>query len=152
MSRSDGPDAPQVPTIRGRPFTEGNAGRPPGSKNRTTVLAAALLEGEAEELVRKGVELAKAGDRVMLKFFLERILPRDRLIQLDLPKMNFADDTVEALGHIMRAVSEGRISPSEAAALGTLINSYTRAIDMADVVKRLDTLEAAIQMKQRRAP
>jgi hypothetical protein len=151
MSRSDGPDVPQVP-IRGHPFTEGNAGRPPGSKNRTTVLAAALLEGEAEELVRKGVELAKAGDRVMLKFFLERILPRDRLIQLDLPKMNFADDTVEALGHIMRAVSEGRISPSEAAALGTLINSYTRAIDMADVVKRMDTLEAAIQIKGRRAP
>ena len=59
--------------------------------------------------------------------------------------MDFADDAVEALGHIMRAVSEGRISPSEAAALGTLVNSYTRAIDMADVVKRLDSLEAQIK-------
>ncbi len=88
----------------------------------------------------------------MLKFFLERILPRDRLIRLDLPEMNFADDAVEALGHIMRAVTDGRITPSEAAALGTLVNSYTRAIDMADVVKRIDSLEAAIQIKQRRAP
>jgi hypothetical protein len=42
----------------------------------------------------------------------------------------------------MRAVSEGKISPSEGAALATLINSYTGAIDQADVVKRLDRLEA----------
>jgi hypothetical protein len=75
--------------------------------------------------VRKGVELAKAGDVPMLKFLLGRILPRERLIELDLPEMNFADDAVEALGYIMRAVSEGRISPSEAAALGALINSQT---------------------------
>src|SRR5208282_2142242 len=134
MGRSEGSGAPQIPNTPGRPFGNGNPGRPRGSKNRTTLLAAALLEGEAEELVRKGVELAKAGDPVMLKFFLERILPRDRLIQLDLPEMNFADDVVEALGHIMRAVSEGRISPREGAALAALINSQTRAIDMADVV------------------
>ena len=152
MSRSDGPDAPQVPTTIGRPFANGNPGRNPGSKNRTTLLAAALLEGEADELLRTAIALAKAGDRVMLKFFLERILPRERLIQLDLPEMNFADDAVEALGHIMRAVSEGRISPNEGAALAALINSQTRAIDMADVVKRLDSLQAAIQMKERRAP
>ncbi len=152
MSRSQGSGAPQIPDARGRQFAKGNPGRPTGSKNRTTLLAAALLEGETEELVRKGVELAKAGNVVMLKFFLERILPRDRLIRLDLPEMNFADDAVEALGHIMRAVTDGRITPSEAAALGTLVNSYTRAIDMADVVKRIDSLEAAIQIKQRRAP
>jgi hypothetical protein len=151
MSRSRR-NVPKVATAPGRPFPEGNPGRPRGSKNRATLLAAALLEGETEELVRKGVELAKAGNVVMLKFFLERSLPRDRLIQLDLPEMNFADDAVEALGHIMRAVSEGQISPSEAAALGTLVNSYTRAIDMADVVKRIDSLEAAIQIKERRAP
>jgi hypothetical protein len=36
-------------------------------------LADALLEGEEEELVRKGIELAKAGDPQMLKFFLDRI-------------------------------------------------------------------------------
>ena len=152
MGRSNSPDSRQIPTTRGRPFPNGNPGRPPGSKNRSTLLAAALLEGKAEELVRKAVEVALGGDVAMLKFLLGRSLPRERLIKLDLPQMNFADDAVEALGHIMRAVSEGRISPSEAAALGTLVNSYTRAIDMADVVKRIDSLEAAIQIKERRAP
>ena len=151
MSRSDGPDAPQVPTI-GRPFANGNPGRKPGSKNRNTLVATALLDGDAEELVRKAVALAKAGNVVMLKFLLGRILPRERPIELDLPQMDFADDAVEAIGSIMRAVSEGMITPSEAASMATLVNSQARAIDMADVVKKLDSVVAAIQIKERRAP
>lgn len=145
MRRTDGSGVPQARGIRGRPFIKNNPGRPPGSKNRATLLAAALSQGEADQLVRKAFALAKAGNVVMLKFLLGRILPRERLIEVALPQMEFADDGVEALGGIMRAVSEGRISPSEGAALATLVNSYTNAIDMADVVKRLDALEAARQ-------
>ncbi|HEY1803323.1 MAG TPA: hypothetical protein VGG45_02475 [Terracidiphilus sp.] len=137
--------APAVPATRGRPFAKGNGGRKPGSKNRTSLLAAALLEGEAEGLVRVAVDLAKRGHPGTLKFLLSRILPRERLIKIDLPRMDFADDAVEAHGTIMRAVSEARISPSEAAVLATLVNSYARAIDLADVVKRLDALEAEIK-------
>ena len=33
----------------------------------------------------------------MLKFLLSRTMPRDRLVKLDLPRMIFADDGVEAL-------------------------------------------------------
>jgi hypothetical protein len=138
-------NAPRVPAIRGRPFGHGNPGRKPGSKNRTTLVAAALLHGEAEQLLRKAVDLAMGGNLVMLKFLLGRMLPRERLIELDLPRMDFADDAVEALGCIMRAVSEGKISPSEGAALAGVINSYSHAIDMADVVKRLDALEAQVK-------
>ena len=69
----------------------------------------------------------------------------ERPIKLDLPRMEYADDAVEALGRVMCDVSEGKISPSEGAALATMVNSYTRAIDLADVVKRLDTLEAQIK-------
>ena len=60
--------------VRGRPFEKGNGGRRPGSKNRTTVVAEALLEGEEVFLVSKAIELAKAGDTQMLKFLLDRIL------------------------------------------------------------------------------
>jgi hypothetical protein len=90
--------------------------------------------------VRKAIELAKAGDVAMLKFLLERILPRERLIKLDLPRMEFADDAVEALGKVMSDVAEGRMTPSEGAAVAPLINSCARAIDMADLVKRMDSL------------
>ena len=94
--------------------------------------------------MRKAVEIAKAGDIQMLKFLLSRMLPRDRPIKIDLPQMNSADDAVEALGRITRAVSEGIITPIEAAALATLVNSYARAIDLAEVVKRMDALEGKI--------
>jgi hypothetical protein len=103
--------------------------------------------GEEQELVRKGIELAKRGDVQMLKFLLSRILPRERAITINLPKMEFADDAVEALGSIVRAVSVGSISPSEGAALATLVDSYVAAINMADVVKRIDALEAKIRGK-----
>jgi hypothetical protein len=143
--RQSRPESTQGPTSRGRPFINGNSGRKPGSRNRATLVTAALLQGEADELIGKAVELAKAGDVVMLKFLLGRILPRDRVVKLDLPQMDFADDAVEGLGHIMGAVSEGRISPSEGASLATLVKSYTGAIDVADLVMRMNSLEAQIR-------
>ncbi len=122
----------RTPRVRGRPFAKGNGGRPPGSKNQNTLILAALLDGEQEKLVRKAIELAVAGSVPMLQFFLSRMLPRERVIGLDLPKMETADDAVEALATITSAVCEGKITPGEAASLADLINSYARAIDNAD--------------------
>ncbi len=76
-------------------FGAGNPGRPRGSKNRTTAIAQALLAVEETELVRKGIELAKAGDVQMLKFLLDRILPKERLIQIDIPRLDFADEAID---------------------------------------------------------
>ena len=59
----------RTPRVRGRPFRNGNGGRPPGSKNQNTLILEALSHGDKEELVRKGLELAKAGDVSMLRFF-----------------------------------------------------------------------------------
>lgn len=109
------------------------------------MISQALLEGEEEDLVRKAIELAKAGDVAMLKYLLGRLLPRERPIKVDLPRMDFADDAVEALGSVTKAVSEGKISPSEGASLATVINSYSRAIDIADVVKRINALEEKLK-------
>ena len=89
MRRSNGPDTPRIPATRGRPFAEGNPGRRPGSKNCSTLLAAALLEGETEALLRKAIQLARAGNVPMLKFLLSRTMPRDRLVKLDLPANGF---------------------------------------------------------------
>ena len=141
MRQSNGPDILNAPATRGRPFAKGNPGRKPGAKNRSTLLATALLEGETEALLRRAIQVARAGDVVMLKFLLGRLLPRERPIAIELPEMEFADDGVAALGSIMRAVSIGAISPDEGAKLATIVKSYTDAIDMADVVKRLDAIE-----------
>jgi hypothetical protein len=149
MRRSNGPDTPPIPATRGRPFSRGNPGRRPGAKNRTTVLATALLEGQTAALLGTAIQLALAGDVVMLKFLLGRLLPRERPVTIELPEMKFADDGVEALGSIMRAVSIGAISPDEGAKLATIVKSYTDAIDNADVVKRVDALESQIRGPER---
>ena len=148
MSRSNGPDS-QIPAARGRPFARGNPGRKPGSKNRSTLLAAAMLEDHTPALLTTAIALALGGNALLLKFFVDRLLPRERLITIDLPKMEFADDGVVALGAIMRAVSIGKITPNEGANLAAIVKSYTDAIDMADVVKRLDALESHIRGPER---
>ena len=53
-------DAPQR---RGGRFKPGNPGKPKGARHKTTLAIEALLDGEAEALTRKAIELAKAGAR-----------------------------------------------------------------------------------------
>ncbi len=123
---------------RGRPFEKGNGGRRPGSRNRATVVAEALLKDEEVELVRKAKELAKAGDVPMLKFLLDRILPKERSVRVDLPPIVFANDAVDALGAIIAAVATGQIAPGEASALASLVAAYARTINVADLELRMD--------------
>lgn len=54
-------------------FAPGNSGRPAGARHKTTLAIEALLEGEAEALTRKAIELALAGDMTALRLCLERI-------------------------------------------------------------------------------
>ena len=67
-------------------------GRPKGSLNKATLASQALLDGEAEALTRKVVELAKEGHPVALRLCLERLLPprKDRPINFTLPKIKGA--------------------------------------------------------------
>src|SRR5690242_478565 len=76
---------------RGRflPGRSGNpAGKRPGTRNRATILAAALGEGEGEAAVRVVIDKALAGDVVAARFVVDRLSPkpRGRAIQLDLPE------------------------------------------------------------------
>ena len=64
-------------TPESRPLTDILASyRPKGARNRATLAAETLLDGEAEALTRKAVELALAGDTTALRLCLERVLPR----------------------------------------------------------------------------
>src|SRR5918995_1704061 len=72
---------------RGRPFAPGNPGRPKGSRHKSTLAAAALLDDEADAITRKAIELAKKGNPVALKLCLDRIAPprKGRPVPFDLP-------------------------------------------------------------------
>jgi hypothetical protein len=88
------------------------------------LFSAALLEGEQPELLRLAIEIARRGNVPMLKFLLARWLPRERLIKIDLHRIVSANDALEALQHIVRAVSAGMISPAEGAALTALLTPF----------------------------
>src|SRR5262249_2514726 len=132
--------------VRGRPFEKGNGGRRPGSKNRTTLVAAALLKGEEVELVRKAIELAKAGDTQMLKFLLDRLLPKERTVRVDLPAMDHSCDAIDALAAVIDAVGGGRIAPNEAATLATLVGAYARVLDVAELEERMEKIERYLRV------
>jgi hypothetical protein len=128
---------------RGRPFAKGNPGRKPGSKNKTTILGQALLKEAEERLVRKAIEIAEAGDGSMLKFLLDRILPKERCI--DLPPFDHDCDPVERCEAILEAVSAARITPNEAAAFGSLAASHARIIQFAELDQRLQAIEKDLE-------
>src|SRR5712691_10620033 len=129
---------------RGRPFPKGNPGRRRGSKNKTTLLATSLAGDQGEEILRKAIEMALGGNVPMMKFLLDRILPKERPIQLELPGLDYAHDSVDAMAKIVDAVSSGRITPREAADIAQLVSAFTRAIDITDAQREIDSLKSTL--------
>jgi hypothetical protein len=130
-------------TARGRPFAKGNPGRKPGSKNKSTLIGQALLKEAEEDLLRKAIEMAKAGDGPMLKFLLDRILPKERCIEL--PPTNDDCDPVERCEAIVQGVSAGRITPNEAASLINVAGGHARIINLTEVGERLQAIEKQLK-------
>lgn len=134
---------------RGRPFQPGNPGRKAGSRNRATLAAEALLDGEAEALTRKAIETALEGDTTALRIVLERILPvrKDRPITFDLAPLAGAGDHPAALASILAAMAAGDLTPTEAQAIAALLKEHRAAVETADLAERIDTLEQRLAQR-----
>ena len=119
---------------RGRPFKPGNAGRPRGTRNRATIAAETLLDGEAEALTRKAVELALAGNVFALKICLDRILPprRERGVAINLPSLRSPGDAGEVTAAILAAVAKGEITLSEATELAKLVGAHVATLESSE--------------------
>ena len=136
---------------RGRPFRPGRsgnpAGRPRGARNRATLMLEALLDGEAEGIARKAIELAKAGDSPALKACFDRLLParRDRHVTFAFPRIRTVADLPKATAAMLAAVSEGALTPLEACELARLIEVHARALEVTDIGDRLAALEERLR-------
>jgi hypothetical protein len=132
---------------RGRPFQKGCSGnpqgRPLGARNTATVIAEQLLDGEAEAITRKVIELAKQGDLTALRLCLERIVPprRERPVNFTLPEINSVDHATQAMAAITAAVAKGEFTPTQAAELSRVIESYVKAIEATEIERRVRLLE-----------
>ena len=125
-------------------FSAGNSGRPRGSRNKATLAIESLLEGQAEELTQIAIKKALEGDTVALRLCMDRIAPapKDHPVLFSIPKMNNAMDASEAAGSVLTAVSEGELTPIEATRVMGLIDSYRRTLELTEIERRLQALEA----------
>src|SRR3954452_12699838 len=136
--RNNGADT--EPPARPGTFRPGNPGRPAGARNRTTLAAMALLEGEAEALTRRCVELALAGDTTAMRLCLERLLPKSRAVRLQLPMRTLADLDA-ATETVSTALAEGTIVLDEVATLTGLIDARRRVLETTEFERYLAVLE-----------
>jgi hypothetical protein len=130
---------------RGRPFKPGNPGRPPGSKNKITQIVEQLAEEQAEQLVRKAIELAQAGDVSCLRMMLDRLWPprKGQPVNVVMPPIDTSQDIFPAIASIWTAIREGRLTPDEASALSVVIDRSIQAIELHDITRRIAALEEA---------
>jgi hypothetical protein len=103
----------------------------------------ALLDGEAERLSRKAVELALDGDTTALRLCLERIAPprKDAPVTFDLPSMQTAADAAKAAGAVLNAVADGDLTPTEGAHIMALVETYRRTLETSSLEARVLALE-----------
>jgi hypothetical protein len=122
----------------GRPFPKGQSGNPAGrkrgSKNKSTLAAQILLEGEAEALTRKAVEVAMGGNALALKLCLDRLFPtrRERAVAFTLPPIENAESLAAAMTAIADATAGGELTPGEAFDLARLTDPFLRVFDARD--------------------
>src|SRR5918996_483445 len=101
---SESPLNDRFKTVGGK-FARGNSGgpgRPPGSRNKSTLAVQELLDGQAEAITQKAVDLALEGDIAALKLCLERICPprKERAVDVALPLLESTEDAARAVAGI----------------------------------------------------
>ncbi len=129
---------------RFKPGKSGNlAGKPRGARHRASRAVEILLEGEAEELTRRVIDLAKTGDVTALRLCLDRVAParKDSHITISLPSVDSAQSAVEAGFRVISAVAAGELSPDEGSRLMALLESQRRHIETHDLELRLTEIE-----------
>jgi hypothetical protein len=126
------------------PGQSGNpAGKPKGTRNKTTLAIEALLEGEADALTRKAIEMAKEGDGPALRMCLDRLAPlrKDAAVCFELPPIQTVADAVAASSALLSAVAGGDVTPDEAARIMTLLTSHKVLVETGEFERRLEALE-----------
>lgn len=145
MSSSDRKYGSKTDRTESGTFAAGNPGKPKGARHRTTLAVEALLDGEAEGLTRKAIELALAGDTVALRMCMDRIAPprKDRPVAFSLPALDRAADAASAVAAIVAAVADGELTPLEASELARVVDSYAHTLATTEFEERLARLETA---------
>lgn len=118
------------------------AGRPPGIVNQAKLRES--IAKDIPEILGAMVEQAKAGDvqaaRLLLDRTLPAIKPTDTPITLPLAGSDLGADGRA----VIAATGQGDISPDQAKTLLSGLGTLARVVETDELLKRIETLEAAI--------
>ncbi|NDF11523.1 MAG: hypothetical protein EB060_01735 [Proteobacteria bacterium] len=131
-----------------KPGQSGNpSGKPKGSRHKTTMAVQALLEGEAEAISRKAIELALMGDLTAIRLVLERVLPprKDAPVLLDITKPTSLQEVTQTIADVVDAVAGGEITPGEGQAVVNIIDNLRKAIETTELEQRITKLEEQVK-------
>jgi hypothetical protein len=94
-------------------------------------------------VVRAVIKAAKEGDMAAAKLVLERICPvrKGAPVVFDIPELMTAADLPQAVAAVTREVAEGTLSPDEGASVVSVLDMQRRAIETADLARRVAVLE-----------
>lgn len=141
----------QTKILRKGQFKPGHSGNPEGKKsgtlNHSTRTAQILLDGQAEKLTEKCVELALNGDAKALRLAMERILPprKTRTLTFDLPPLETPQDALNVSHLVFRAVAAGELTLDEAEHLKEMLAGWLKVYETVEIAQRMDRLEALLQ-------
>ena len=133
---------------RGRPFPKGQSGnpsgRPQGSRNKATLALETLMDGQAETITQKAIDLALQGDTTALRLCLERICPprKSRPVNITLPEVKTAECVAEAQAAVVQAVADGELTPEEGSTITGILEARRKAIETQDHESRISVLES----------
>jgi hypothetical protein len=130
-------------------------GRKAGASNKATAEIRSLAREYGPEAVAELARLAKEAQSEQARIsacnaLLDRAYGRSQasqLIQLDLPDVSKLGGITEALTAILRSTANGELTPSEAQALGGLLETQRKAIETVELEARIEQLEQTARKK-----
>jgi hypothetical protein len=141
------PLPPEGRDERGR-FAAGNPGKPPGTRNRTTIAIEALMEGQWDALTKTAIAQALRGDTGALRLILDRIAPvrRGSAVEIpEFPKLETVADVPKAHAALVAAVAAGLLSADEAAPISGLLTAYITAVDIIDTAAEVAEIKKLLE-------
>ena len=123
-------------------FEKGKSGNPAGrpKNTNTTIFRNKLIEA-TPGIINRLIEMALEGDSMAIKAVLDRVCPslKPQAMAISLPVKS---TLAEQGGAIIKATMAGQIPPDIGSQLITALANQSKIVEIDDLTKRLEVLEA----------
>src|SRR5262249_17805509 len=104
----------------------------------------AMGEEGARDIMKAVITAAQSGDMRAAEIILRRLWPerKGRPVTVEIPPIRSAADLPMAMGAVAEAVATGDLTPDEWQCVAALLELQRRAIETAELERRIAALEA----------